>query len=687
MITRSTSGRPSPRCAAGSGGHHGVSALDHHKLLLIGLAAIVTLGVAAQWLAWRIRVPAILILLGVGIMAGPAAQMLLGYKLLDADQLLGPLVYPVVSLSVAVILFEGGLTLSLRELREVGRVVWTLVSLGAVVTWAVATVAAITLLGFSWQPALLLGAVLVVTGPTVIGPLLRHVRPTGHVNAILKWEGIVIDPIGATLALLVYEGIRYSNLGEAAVTVAQAIIYTIFSGVAVGAAAAALLVVAFRRFWVADYLQNPLALAVVIAAFALSNYLQDESGLLAVTVMGVVLANQRFVPFRHILDFKESLSVLLVSSLFVLLGCRLDGEQILSVINVQTLLFLVVLFLLARPLAVMVSTVGSPLTWRERVFLMGMAPRGIVAAAVSSIFALRLRESGYPEASALVPVTFAVIISTVIVYGLGSSALARRLSLSGGSKGGFLIAGANPVARLVGRILRDRGQQVMLLDTNAGNVALAKWDGLDADAISATSERALERTDGTGISRLLALTPSVDVNTLAALHFARLFGRSEVYQLTPDKRLKPADHVGESAASQREAQSERVSQELHGRVLFARGVTFETLGAMLAAGASVREIRISTTQSYDAMRKALGDALVPLFLISESGSWTVCTVDSAVRPNAGQTLIALVAADAPALPSDSRADSSSGAGRGSGGNRSAAGAQDAVSPEQASAMQ
>lgn len=160
--------------------------MEHHELMMIGLAAVIVLGVAAQWLAARLGLPAILVLLGVGILAGPASQILMGQKLLDPDRLLEHLLYPVTSLSVAVILFEGGLTLNVRELREVGRVLWNLVTIGAVVAWAVITLAAIFILGFSWPPAVLLGAVLIVTGPTVIGPLLQHVRPTGPVNAILK---------------------------------------------------------------------------------------------------------------------------------------------------------------------------------------------------------------------------------------------------------------------------------------------------------------------------------------------------------------------------------------------------------------------------------------------------------------------------------------------------------------------
>jgi len=274
------------------------------------------------------RMPSILFLLVFGFLAGPVTG------LLDPDALLGELLLPIVSISVAIILFEGGLTLRLEELREIGGVVLALVTLGAIVTWSLAAAAAHFVLGLEVQVAVLLGAVLVVTGPTVIGPLLRHVRPTGRVADILKWEGIVIDPIGALLAVLVFE-------------------------------------------------------ALLVGAFVLSNHLQAESGLFAVTLMGLVLDNQKHVAVKHILDFKENLSVLIISALFILLSDRLEPSHF-SHFGMESVLFLAILIFVARPTSVLTSTLRSDLDWRERLFLSWMAPRGIVAAAVASVFALKL---------------------------------------------------------------------------------------------------------------------------------------------------------------------------------------------------------------------------------------------------------------------------------------------------------
>jgi NhaP-type Na+/H+ or K+/H+ antiporter len=632
--------------------------LDKQHLILIGLTAVVVVGIAAQWLAWRARVPAILMLLLFGILAGPVPEAWGPgrHKLLDPDFLFGRGLYPVISLSVAVILFEGGLTLNLSELRQVGRVLRNLVTIGAAVTWVVTTAAARLILGLPWPLALLLGAILVVTGPTVIGPLLRHVKPVGQVGPILKWEGIVIDPIGATMALLVFEAVPDARLHHLATTVGGALLKTVLFGGAVGLLAAAILVLVFRRFWVADYLQNPVTLAFVLAAFTGANLLQDEAGLLAVTAMGVALANQRFVPFKHILEFKEGLSVLLVSSLFVLLGSRLSFSQF-SGIGVSTFLFLLVMFVVARPAGVLLSTVRSSLSWRERAFLCWMAPRGIVAAAVSSIFAVRLRQAGIEGSERLVPVTFSVIISTVLVYGLTASWLAKRLGLAGGTTSGFLIAGANPLARVIAEALRAEGQQVLLVDTSPANVVAARLAGLDAQRFSVVSDEVVEQVEGTGIARLLALTPNEEVNTLAAVHFGRIFGRSQVYQLAPEAQ-KPAaagpagpsadgrasaslPPAGGSEAKSKEKQ--KVSQELHGRVLFAPGITFEALAAKLAAGAKVRRTLFTTEFDYDDFRGVHPDGFVPLFLITPTGEWTVCTADDPVTPAPGQVLISLVA--------------------------------------------
>lgn len=600
--------------------------------VLIGLLTILLLGIGAQWLAWRLRLPAILLLLLFGCLAGPGSEWLapyLGYsgRLLDPNRLLGDLLLPAVSMAVAIILFEGGLTLSLAELSQSSRVISSLVTVGALVTWVLAMIAGWGVLQLNWQLAMLLGAILVVTGPTVIGPLLRHVRPTGPVGPILKWEGIVIDPIGALLTVVVFEAVAIARTEHLAFMVVGNVAKTILIGSLLGLGGAVLLVLLLRRYWIPDYLQSPIALTLVLLAFGAANLLQRESGLFAATVMGIVLANQRRVAVRHILEFKENLTVLLISSLFILLAARLRLED-LSHLRLEILLFLAFLIVVVRPLGVAASTIGSPLSWRERAFLACMAPRGIVAAAVSSVFALHLQEAQVPGAEVLVPYTFAVIIGTVTVYGLIAGRAAARLGLARPGRRGFLIAGANPLARAIGTALKNQGYEVLLADTNRQNLSLARMEGLSVYFGSILSEQLLDRLELTGIGRLLALTPNEEVNALATLQFARVFGRSDVYQLPPEHPES--------------ARLNSVSRDLRGRQLFGKEMTYAHLSSFLRQGATIRKTTLSREFDFQKFKLTNPGKAIPLFLLDEAGQLFVFNVDHPPTPRPGQALLSLM---------------------------------------------
>lgn len=588
---------------------------------LVGLASILVLGIGARWLAWRLRLPAILLLLTCGLMAGPVAGVI------DPDVLLGPLLLPIVSLSVAVILFEGGLSLRLHDLPQIGRVLRKLVGLGAMVTWGISAIAAHVLLNLEPALAVLLGAVLVVTGPTVITPLLRDIRPLGQIGPILRWEGIVIDPVGATLAVLVFEGIIADGLQHAATLIALGIVKTLALGGALGYLGARLLLQLLKPFWAPDFLHNPLTLMIVVTVFTVANVFQAESGLLAVTIMGVVLANQKTISIKHIVEFKENLRVLLISGLFILLAARLRLDDLMQ-LGVGSLVFLAVLIFVARPVAVTLSTMGSELTWRERLFLTWMAPRGIVAAAVSAIFALRLVEAGYPQAERIVPLTFLVIIGTVALYGLTAAPLARRLNLAQANPQGLLIVGAYDWARSIASALQAAGCRVLLIDTNWDNIVAARLAGLPAYHGNVLEENALEHMPLDGIGRLIAWTPNDEVNALAALHCAEIFGRAEVYQLSPK----------EISANHEEA----IPQHLRGRLLFAAGLTYATLTARLAAGATIAKTSLTKEFDYPAFQVLHHETVVPLFVIDTAGNITVCTTEKEIFPRVGQTLVSLV---------------------------------------------
>lgn len=593
---------------------------------LVSLASVIVLGGLAQWAAWRMRLPSILLLLTVGFVAGPVTG------LINPDRLVGPLLTPFVSLSVAIILFEGGLNLNLVELHGSGPVVWRLVTLGVTVTWAVATIAAHYVIGIDSRMSALLGAILVVTGPTVVMPLLREVRPTGTVAAILKWEGIVIDPIGALFAVIVFEAVVAApNLGAA--HFALDILKTAVVGSAFGLFAAGILVVCLRRYWLPDSLQIPVTMALIAGAFCAANLLHEESGLFAATAMGIALANQRLADTHLISEFKENLGTVLLAVLFILLSARLDFSGLRKVAW-SGLAFVAVLILIARPLSVWVSTVGSTTSRAERLFLMNMAPRGIVAASISSIFALRLEKLGNSDARLLIPLTFMAIIGTVLYYGLIAAPIARRLGLSIADPQGVLFIGGGAAARTMGEALQAAGFRVLLVDSNAENIAPARLAGLPTWLGNVLSEELLDAMDMSGIGRMLAMTPNDEVNILAVRRLMRVFGRAAVWQLPPKRsgtgRLTIAPHVA-------------------GRPLFASHITIDVLERRIANGATVHTTLLTDTFTFEAYKQQYGDLATPLFVVKPDAKLEVVAADRPIDPKPGQKIIALIdpAATAP----------------------------------------
>ncbi|MHC4971810.1 MAG: cation:proton antiporter [Planctomycetota bacterium] len=584
--------------------------------IAVGLAAVVLLGAAAQWIGWRLHIPSILLLLLFGFLGGPEVA-----GLVRPDEMFGDLLLPGISLSVAILLFEGALTLRWRELGGHRGVVGRLITLGAAITWLLAALGAYLLLGLGFELALLAGAILTVTGPTVVLPLLRHVRPTGSAGSILKWEGILIDPVGAVLAVLVFEGILAGHVRPAMHDAALGILKTVVLGTAIGLAAAVVLAQLLRRYWIPDHLHSPVAFALAVGAYALTNQFQHEGGLLTVTVMGALLGNQRQVDVRHILEFKENLRVLIISAIFVLLAARVRVEE-LAALPAGAYVFLAGLILLVRPLAVLACTARANLDRPTRIFLSAVAPRGVVAAAVTALFALRLESEGYADARALVPVIFLVIVGTVTIYGLSAGPLAIRLGLATPNPQGVLMVGAHRFVRSLAEVLQELGLTVRLVDTNPLLVSRARMQGLPVHQGSAVSEQADEELDLAGIGRIFALTPNDEVNALCALHYTHLFGRGEVYQLP--------------------ARSDALARHLRGRVLFGEGWHYSVLDERVAAGATVKATGLTEQFDFDAWRDKHGADAVPLLLLNGEGKLVAGTVDQPLDPAPGQTLIGLV---------------------------------------------
>lgn len=572
----------------------------------------------AQWLAWRLHLPSILLLLALGIIAGPVIG------LIDTANLFGNLLFPFISFSVAIILFEGGLSLRFSEFRSVGKIIRNLIYLGSIITWIIATSAAYFILHFEFKLALLFGAILIVTGPTVIIPLLRQIRPRGNLYAIAKWEGIMIDPVGAVLAVLVFEEIVSGGFEHINADSIGGLILTVTVGLFLGWTGARLIIIFLQRYWIPDFLHNSAAIMMVITTFILSDLIQKESGLLTVTVMGIFLANQKKVSIKHIIEFKENLRIILISTLFIILAARLKIDD-LAYLNLNTCIFIAILVFIARPLSVYVSTIGQSLNFKEKLFLSWLAPRGIVAAAVSSVFAIELTANGYSDAARLIPLTFIVIIATVTLYGLSAVPLARRMNLSEPDPQGVLIVGAHAWSVELAEILKEAGLRVLLVDANPNNVQDARRNRIEAKTANILSEELIDQLDLHGIGKLFALTPNDEVNALAALHFEEIFGRSQVYQLPYKKKIL--------------IEEQPVSRHLRGRRLFNADMTFERISELSAAGA---RINIRKIEAEGDIRLLKNENVIPMIIVDSQKKLMVYTEDKRPKLAPGMDLIFLL---------------------------------------------
>ncbi len=589
------------------------------ELAVLTLIGALTLG--AQWLAWLTRAPSIVFLLAAGIVVGPV----LG--LVDADALLGDLLFPVVSLSVAVILFEGSLTLRFHELKDTGSTLWRMLTIGVLVTWVIIACAVKGLLDVDWPLAVLFGAIMVVTGPTVIGPMLQSVRPNKKISRLLRWEGIVIDPVGAVLAILVFNTMVVPPAGQLISTTLLHLGEILLVGGIGGAVAGYGLGLVLRNYWLPEYLHNVGTLLFVLIVFTLTDSLAHESGLLAVTIMGIWLANMPGVRVDDILDFKESLSVLLISALFILLASRLDLGALGAIAWPALGVFLIVQFV-ARPLKIAVSTLSSDLTWKERGLLAWIAPRGIVAAAISALFALRLEEVNYPGFDIIVPLAFALIIGTVVWQGLTAPFIARRLGVAQPEATGVLFVGGSIVALSLAKRLNEAGFSVMVADSSWENISKARMAGVPTYFGNPVSEDAERKLDKTGIGRLFAVSQRNELNALACLRYAHDFGRNAVYSLA-------------TTVSDGTADKHSLASDQRGQRLFGSQYSYAKLASLLSKGADLRQTRLTGEYSLQDLLAAEPSG-IPLFAWDTNKILMVATDIGEFQPAAGWTVLTLV---------------------------------------------
>ena len=582
------------------------------------IAMVGLLGIGAQWLAWRTGWPAIVLMLAAGFLAGPV----LG--LFDPEHAFGDLLDPMIAIGVALILFEGGLSLDFRELRHAGDGVWRLVLLGGPIAWVLGAFAAHSIGGLEWPVAILFAGILVVTGPTVVMPLLRQSSVKARPAAILKWEAIVNDPIGALFAVIAYEYFRAvaESPGASLIEVVPPLIFAAIIAGLIGYVAAAAIAWAFPRGAIPEYLKVPVLLTSVIIVFVLSNQIEHEAGLVAVTVMGIALANMNVSSLRSIHPFKQNIAVLLISGIFVLLAASLQFEQ-LSYLNWNFALFLLALLFVVRPVTILLSLLGSSVPWNERLFLSWIAPRGIVLVAISGLFALRLGDIGY-DGTALIGLSFAVVVVTIVAHGFTIDLVARLLNLKGSSRPGVIIVGSTPWTISLAGMMQQLKAPVMIVDSSWQRLALARQKGLPFYHGEILNEATEHNLDLTPYAVLVAATENEAYNALVCNEFAYEIGRDTVFQL--------GDAVDED-------DRHALPSSIRGRALFESGFGVEDVNERLAQGWVFRKTKLSEEFGFEAAQQHLPEGASLLLLVRENGTLRFFTHAARPEPKVGDVVV------------------------------------------------
>lgn len=585
-------------------------------------ALVGALGVGSQWLAWRLRMPAIVLMLLAGLLIGPLTGVF------DPHRDIGPLVAPMISLAVAVILFEGGLTLNFHTLSDAATGVRRLVFIGAPLGWLTSALALYYVAGLGWEASAVFGGIMIVTGPTVIAPLLRQARLSKRPAMLLQWEAIVNDPIGALAAVMAFEVVVVLNSAEtAAQAIGTFVVGTLWASV-LGVAAGWGIAQSFKRFWVPEYMKVPVLFTVLLAVFAASDLVMHESGLLAVTVMGIVIANSELPSYEELRRFKEHATVLLVSGVFILLAASLDLSALFA-LDYRAALFVLAVVLLARPLTVLISLIGTGLPKREKILVAFTGPRGVVLVAVAGLFGQRLADLGIEDGAVIGPLAFALVAATVVFHGFTLIPIARFLGLTGGETPGVLLIGGSRFTRGLAEVLGRAEVPALIADTNRYRLRAAREAGIETwygDIIGEASEHAVEFMS---YGVVIAATNNDAYNTLVATDLAPEFGRENVLQIGRAKET---------------ASRHALPPTLGGR-RFGNSETWDELEAKMREGWTFRVTRLTEEFGFEDWKLEWPGAEL-LGIISNSGDLKFLTPEKPPKTLPGTRILALLPPEA-----------------------------------------
>jgi len=582
----------------------------HHEgsILPFKIALIGALGIGAQWLAWKLQRPAIVLMAIAGLIFGPLVGYLMGLPMpgflhdslemfrLNPQVDFGDVYRPMIGIAVAIILFEGGLNLNFKHLGDAKQAVIRMVVLAGPIAWILGTLAAHYLVGLEWDMAAMVGGLFIVTGPTVIMPLLRQAHLQTKPANILKWEGIVNDPVGALFAVIVFEFIRITQLEASMAMVFGRIAFACILGTAVGIISGIGMAWAFRRGVIPEYLKAPVVLAWVLVIYVIANTIADETGLLAVTALGMTMANTKFASMVEMRRFKENIAIILVSGVFVMLTATLTPEILKAfVTDTGVIMFVLAMMFLVRPIAVMLSTLWSGLSWKESLIVSLIAPRGIVAVAVAGLFAAEMQALGRADGAIFVPLAFALVFATVLFAGFLIGPIAHMLGLDSGDGDGVLIVGANPWSLGLAKALKEMHIKVTVADTNWRRLRGARLEGHNTFYGEVLSENADYSLDHSAFNILIASTPNEAYNALVCVEFAPELGRHRVFQV--------------GAKENDEDDAESIAFTSRGRTLTSRGRSFDALTRDWWGGWRFRTTNLSAEYSLEDLYKDRGDDL------------------------------------------------------------------------------
>ncbi len=572
---------------------------------MVELSGIIILGILAQWVAWKFKIPAILPLILIGLLVGPLATLYTedGAKLIqpiwngEKGFFPGESLFYFVSLAISIILFEGGLTLRRNEILNVGPVIIKLITIAVVITFFGAGFAARFIFDLSWPVSFLFSSLIIVTGPTVITPILRNIPLKKDVSAVLKWEGILIDPVGALVAVLVFEFIRAGGGEEFTFTALIEFGKIVLFGFTFGFTFAHGLAFALKRKIIPHYLLNVVTLASVLGVFVLSDAFAHESGLLSVVVMGMVLGNINLPNIDEILYFKESLSVLLISILFILLSANINIEDLRLIYNWKAVMLFLSIVFVVRPLGVFLSSVRSGLKTNEKLFISWVGPRGIVAAGIASLFGLKLQKEGVDGAEYITPLVFMIVLGTVLLNATTARFFAKLVGVFLTKSEGILIIGASKISRLIAAYIKDNHRHVVLVDSNRDNIRKAKNLGLEAVEGNIYGDQLKDNIELNDVGYLMALTGNSDINKYAINKFRDQFGEHGSFRLiTPEEMRDPDNNPHEG--------------------LFSHTDDYYSLIELAEKYPGIQEIKIQNKKHYETLIELTNSdhEIIPLFI-------------------------------------------------------------------------